>query len=87
MNNLSYTFNIAIKNNVPIYLKPAEYLDFEQPNFLLLQLYYTYCKFKNTKPAFSRRNDPPPQLIFKDEGRILEDNSQTSGGQSSNATR
>jgi hypothetical protein len=53
----------------------------------LLQLYYTYCKFKNTKPAFSRRNDPPPQLIFKDEGRILEDNSQTSGGQSSNATR
>ena len=71
MSNLSYVFNLAIKNNVPIYLKPAEYLDFEQHNFLLLQLYYLYCKFKNSKPAFSRRADPPPQLVFKDEGRIL----------------
>ena len=30
MSNLSYVFNLAIKNNVPIYLKPAEYLDYEQ---------------------------------------------------------
>ncbi len=29
MNNLSYIFNLAIKNNVPIYLKPAEYLDYD----------------------------------------------------------
>jgi hypothetical protein len=74
MSNLSYVFNLAIKNNVPIYLKPAEYLDFEQHNFFLLQLYYLYCKFKNSQPNFSRR-EPMPQLIFKDEGRIIEDNS------------
>lgn len=80
MSNLSYVFNLAIKNNVPIYLKPAEYLDFEHPNFLLLQLYYLYCKFKNSKPIFTRRENMP-QLVFKDEGRIIEE--QTSGGLSS----
>ena len=36
MHNLNYIFNMAIKNNVPIYLKPAEYLDYEQNNFLML---------------------------------------------------
>jgi hypothetical protein len=82
MSNLSYVFNLAIKNNVPIYLKPAEYLDFEHHNFLLLQLYYLYCKFKNSKPNFSRRENQP-HIVFKDEGRILEDNDQTSGGLSS----
>ena len=75
MHNLNYIFNMAIKNNVPIYLKPAEYLDYEQNNFLMLQLYYLYCKFKNTRPNFSRRDDPPPQFIYKDDGRTTENDS------------
>ena len=69
---------------MPIYLKPHEYLDSDQHSFLLLQLYYLYCKFKNSKPQYQ-----PPELVnivFRDEGRILEDNSQTSGGGLSNAT-
>ena len=63
-------FSLAIKNNVPIYLKPQEYLDNDQYNFLMLQLYYLYCKYKSSKPLFSRE-EPLTHLIFKDEGRII----------------
>ncbi|CDW90019.1 UNKNOWN [Stylonychia lemnae] len=74
--NLNYIFKLAIENNVPIYFRSQEYLDFEQYNFFMLQLYYLYCKFKDSRPLFTPSS--LPQLTFKDEGRILEDNSQSS---------
>lgn len=67
--NLNYVFKLSIDNNVPIYFKSQEYLEFEQPNFFMLQLYYLYCNFKDSKPLFSPSN--APQVVFKDEGRIL----------------
>ena len=71
LHNLSYITHIAIKNNVPIYLKPQEYLEFYQPSFLLLQMYYMYCKFKDSEALFEAGS--PPSIAFKDEGRVIAD--------------
>ena len=35
--------------NVPIYLTPNDYISQYEPNFLLLQLYYLYCRFRNVQ--------------------------------------
>jgi len=62
LNNLNYVVQIQYKINVPIYLTPQDYIDHFEPNFLMLQLYYLYCKFKHSKPTI----DKTPDLAFKD---------------------
>lgn len=52
--------------NVPIYLTPNDYITQYEPNFLLLQLYYLYCRFKDVKAL----NVQPEAIHFKDHGRI-----------------
>ena len=51
--------------NVPIYLTPSDYLTQYEPNFLMLQLYYIYCRFRNVRID----NIEPEHLQFKDSGR------------------
>jgi len=77
LHNLSYIGHIAVKNNVPVYLNPQEYLEYDFPQFIMVQLYYLYCKFKDQNPVFTKDNWP--SVVFKDEGRILENQSQISG--------
>jgi len=44
------------------------------PQFMMLSLYYLYCKFKSANPVYG----PPgstnqvPELIFRDNGRKLQ---------------
>lgn len=68
--------HIAMKNNIPIYLKPHEYLESFQPNFLLIQLYYLYCKFNKQRPQYQVGH--VPQTIWRDHGRIQTPQSSTS---------
>ena len=61
--------------NVPIYLTPSDYITQYEPNFLMLQLYYIYCRFRNVRID----NFQQVQLQFKDYGRIGRQESVVSG--------
>jgi len=41
------------------------------PQFVLLQLYYLYCKFKNSNPNFGPpgSSNQVPEFVFRDQGR------------------
>ena len=52
---------------MPIYLTPNDYINQYEPNFLLLQLYYLYCRFRHVRIENIQQ---PEQLWFKDHGRI-----------------
>lgn len=71
VHNLQHIHHVQYKNNVPIYLQPAEFLDSYQPQFLMLQLYYLYCKFKDANPTFAPPGSPghPRTIVFRDQGR------------------
>ena len=57
------------KLNIPIYLTPDDYLDRNHPNFLMLQLYYLYCRFNHVK--IQLKSEQPPKLVYKDHTRQL----------------
>ena len=67
MQNLSLVVQIQYRINVPIYLTPKDYVEHYEPNFLMLQLYYLYCKFKHVKAEVQQ----PIQIQFKDAGREI----------------
>ena len=69
LSNLNYVVQIQYKFNLPIYLTPQDYLDQFEPNFLMLQLYYLYCKFKHVKA----QSEQSPNILFKDHDRKLEE--------------
>ena len=71
IHNQQYVQNIQYRNNIPIYLHPAEYLDNMMPQFMMLQLYYLWIKFKNSNPMFGPPGSPQqvPELVFRDHGR------------------
>ena len=58
LHNLSYVGSLAVKNFIPVYLNPQEYLEFEFPQFVMLQLYYAYCNFQNQNPTYDKSNWP-----------------------------
>jgi len=51
--NLNYVLQLQHKANIPIYLTPEDYLDRIQSSFLLLQLYYLYCRFNHVEMRLS----------------------------------
>ena len=71
IHNLQHVHHIQYKNNVPIYLQPQEFLDNVQPEFLMLQLYYLYCKYKNSNPLCGPpgSKNQAPEMVFRDHGR------------------
>lgn len=56
VHNLQTVAAVCQRLNVPVYLQPSEFLDNYQPQFLLQQLYYLYCSFKDAQPII-----PQPQ--------------------------
>ena len=80
LSNLNYVVQIQYKFNLPIYLTPQDYLDQYEPNFLMLQLYYLYCKFKHVKTQV----DQQPVVSFKDHERKPLDESEVMSPQLTN---
>mmetsp|Transcript_16014 Transcript_16014/g.24837 ORF Transcript_16014/g.24837 Transcript_16014/m.24837 type:complete len:104 (-) Transcript_16014:1818-2129(-) len=72
LHNQFHIHQVLRKNNIPIYMQPQEFLDNYQPKFLMLQLYYIWCKFKNSQPLYGMpgQNQGPPQLVFRDQARV-----------------
>ena len=71
VHNLQYVAAVAQKLSVPLYLQPAEFLENFQPHFLMLQLYYLYCMFKDAQPVIALPGTPqhPGAFVFRDQGR------------------
>ena len=63
--------NILRRNGMNVYLHPQEIADNIQPQFLMLQLYILFCKFKNLNPVYGPPGTPhqSPEMLFKDSNR------------------
>lgn len=65
LSNLNIVIQTQLRINSPVYLTPPEYLERFEPQFLMLQLYYLFVKFRHLKvePSVQKK------LVFKDHGR------------------